>query len=109
MLPSPALKPTIAPLSSGGTGKVRVPLATNVDTVLAVLVLACLRTYKVLISPLFTGCCRYHPSCTDYMAEVVRTHGSLRGTWLGLRRLSRCRPLGGHGFDPVPAAESRSR
>ena len=63
-----------------------------------------LRAYKLLLSPLFAGACRFTPSCSDYMAEAVRAHGVLRGTWLGLRRLSRCRPFGGHGFDPVPRA-----
>jgi putative membrane protein insertion efficiency factor len=67
-------------------------------------VLALLRAYKLLISPLFTGCCRYQPSCADYMAEAVRVHGAARGVWLGLARLARCHPFGGHGFDPVPAA-----
>lgn len=46
--------------------------------------------------------CRFVPSCSQYAAEAVETHGALRGGWLTLRRLSRCRPLGGHGFDPVP-------
>src|SRR4051812_3516567 len=64
--------------------------------------LALLRTYKVLISPLFAGSCRYHPSCADYMSEAVRMHGAVRGIWLGLRRLGRCHPFGGHGLDPVP-------
>jgi uncharacterized protein len=109
MLPSPALKPIITPLSSDGTVKIRVRLVAHVDAVLAALVLACLRAYKLLISPLFTGCCRYHPSCADYMAEAVRTHGSIPGAWLGLRRVSRCRPFGGHGFDPVPPLESAGR
>lgn len=66
------------------------------------LVLAALRAYKLLISPLFTGSCRYAPSCSDYMAEAVRVHGVGRGVWLGMRRLARCQPFGGHGFDPVP-------
>ena len=57
------------------------------------LVLALLRAYKLLISPLFTGCCRFHPSCSDYMAEAVRTHGSVRGSWLGLRRLVTLPPV----------------
>lgn len=68
----------------------------------ASVVLALLRGYKVLISPLFTGSCRFQPSCSDYMAGAVREHGALRGTWLGLRRLARCHPLGGFGLDPVP-------
>jgi putative membrane protein insertion efficiency factor len=51
---------------------------------------------------LFTGSCRFHPSCSDYMAEAVARFGARRGTWLGLRRLIRCLPFGGHGYDPVP-------
>jgi putative membrane protein insertion efficiency factor len=66
------------------------------------LLLGLLRGYKFLISPLFTGCCRFQPSCSDYMAEAIRLHGATRGTWLGMRRLVRCRPFGGHGIDPVP-------
>ncbi|MEQ1572970.1 MAG: membrane protein insertion efficiency factor YidD [Vicinamibacterales bacterium] len=65
-------------------------------------VLALLRAYKIIISPLFTGSCRFHPSCSDYMGEAVRLHGAIKGVWLGLRRLARCQPLGNHGFDPVP-------
>jgi putative membrane protein insertion efficiency factor len=65
-------------------------------------VLALLRAYKVLFSPLFTGSCRFQPSCADYMAEAVRRHGAARGVWLGTRRLARCHPFGGHGLDPVP-------
>jgi putative membrane protein insertion efficiency factor len=70
--------------------------------VAAALVVGLLRAYKVLISPLFSGCCRFHPSCSDYMREAVVTHGALRGAWLGLRRLGRCHPFGSHGFDPCP-------
>jgi uncharacterized protein len=58
--------------------------------------------YKLLLSPLFTGSCRYTPSCSTYMAEAIREHGAVRGLWLGARRLVRCHPFGGHGFDPVP-------
>lgn len=46
--------------------------------------------------------CRFVPSCSEYAAEAVEVHGALKGSWLTLRRLSRCRPLGGRGFDPVP-------
>jgi putative membrane protein insertion efficiency factor len=58
--------------------------------------------YKLLFSPLFTGSCRFTPSCSTYMAEAIQEHGAGRGVWLGVRRLLRCQPFGGHGFDPVP-------
>jgi uncharacterized protein len=66
------------------------------------LALGVLRGYKLLISPLFTGACRFHPSCSTYMTEAIRAHGVAEGIWLGLRRLARCHPLGSSGFDPVP-------
>ena len=47
--------------------------------------------------------CRFVPSCSEYAVEALAEHGAARGTWLTVRRLSRCRPLGGRGFDPVPA------
>jgi len=61
-----------------------------------------LRVYKLLISPLFAGSCRFLPSCSDYAAEAVTRFGVLRGSWLAVRRLSRCHPLGSHGIDAVP-------
>jgi putative membrane protein insertion efficiency factor len=64
--------------------------------------LALLRAYKVLLSPLFAGACRFAPSCSDYMADALREHGLAAGAWLGLKRLARCHPFGGHGYDPVP-------
>ena len=77
------------------------PEATHAGPV-AALVLGLLRAYKLLISPLFTGSCRFYPSCADYMSEAIRVHGTVKGVWLGTRRLARCHPLGNHGFDPVP-------
>ena len=46
--------------------------------------------------------CRYTPSCSTYAVEALQAHGALRGSWLAVRRLSRCQPWGGHGYDPVP-------
>jgi putative membrane protein insertion efficiency factor len=98
MLPSPTLKP----ISSGRWSVAWKTLARRVDATLVAGLLVLLRAYKLLLSPLFTGSCRFYPSCSDYMAEAVRIHGPWRGVWLGCRRLLRCRPLGGHGVDPVP-------
>ena len=64
--------------------------------------LAAIRAYKVLLSPLFTGSCRFVPSCADYTSEAIARFGAARGIWLGTRRLGRCHPFGGHGLDPVP-------
>jgi putative membrane protein insertion efficiency factor len=90
-------------MCSGGPGEDDLPdRGSRPPSVQARVVLALLRAYKVLISPLFTGSCRFTPSCSEYMAEAVVRHGLLRGGWLGVVRLSRCRPFGGHGVDPVP-------
>lgn len=63
-----------------------------------------IRLYQLLISPLLGPRCRYWPSCSEYAAEAIATHGALKGSWLALCRLLRCHPWGGSGFDPVPPA-----
>jgi uncharacterized protein len=67
------------------------------------------RLYQILLSPLLPKVCRYHPSCSAYMLEALRTHGLLKGTWYGTTRLLRCAPWGGHGYDPVPGTEPVAR
>ena len=54
------------------------------------------------LSPLFGDCCRFTPSCSNYMIEALRVHGACKGAALGLWRLLRCHPFGAHGYDPVP-------
>jgi putative membrane protein insertion efficiency factor len=60
-----------------------------------------IRAYQVLSAHRLPRC-RYVPSCSEYAAEAVDRHGAWRGGWLALRRLGRCQPFGGHGYDPVP-------
>lgn len=66
--------------------------------------LGLIRVYKIALSPLFAGSCRYTPGCADYMSESIARFGLCRGGWIGAKRLCRCHPFGGHGFDPVPAS-----
>jgi putative membrane protein insertion efficiency factor len=66
------------------------------------ILLALLRQYKRWISPVLPVSCRYVPTCSEYAAEAVERHGAARGSYLALRRLLRCHPLGGHGVDQVP-------
>ena len=61
------------------------------------------RGYQVVLSPLFGDCCRFTPSCSNYMIEALRTHGAAKGSLLGLYRTLRCHPFGRSGYDPVPA------
>ena len=61
-----------------------------------------IRAYQLLLSPFAGGACRFEPSCSAYAVAAVQEHGAWRGLQLALRRVSRCHPLGGHGFDPVP-------
>lgn len=64
--------------------------------------LALIRGYQLLISPMFPPSCRYFPTCSDYARQAVTRHGPLKGGWLALCRLLRCHPWGGLGYDPVP-------
>ena len=70
--------------------------------------LALLRVYKTAISPLLPPSCRYEPTCSEYARIAIERYGAGRGSWLALRRLARCHPFGGSGFDPVPEAGASS-
>jgi putative membrane protein insertion efficiency factor len=61
-----------------------------------------IEAYRLALSPLLGGFCRFEPSCSRYAAEAVRRHGARHGAWLTVRRLLRCHPFRPGGFDPVP-------
>ena len=60
------------------------------------------RFYQLAISPWLGSNCRYQPTCSAYMIEALKEHGLLKGLWLGAKRIGRCHPWAGHGYDPVP-------
>lgn len=60
-----------------------------------------IRFYQRSISPLFPSSCRFTPTCSHYSLEAIRKHGPLRGLYLGIKRILRCHPWGGQGYDPV--------
>ena len=77
------------------------------SALLAKLLRALIRGYQLAVSPLLGPACRFAPSCSEYAREAIAVHGPMRGTVLGVRRLSRCHPFGGSGFDPVPEPPHR--
>lgn len=63
---------------------------------------ALIHGYRLVISPWIGPRCRFLPTCSDYALDALARHGAIKGGWLTVRRLSRCHPFGGSGFDPVP-------
>lgn len=61
-----------------------------------------IRFYQLAISPMLPPSCRYVPTCSQYAVEALRKHGPVRGLWLAVKRILRCHPWGGSGYDPVP-------
>ena len=61
-----------------------------------------IRVYQVLIAPALPPACRYAPTCSHYAYTAIDRHGAIYGTWLTIKRLARCQPWGGSGYDPVP-------
>lgn len=77
------------------------------NRVLALTTQIMIRAYQLLVAPVIPPSCRYYPSCSHYAAEAIEQHGPWRGSGLALRRLLRCHPWGGSGYDPVPSKPSR--
>ena len=77
-------------------------LRNGCKRLLALPLLLLVRFYQTCISPFTPPSCRYTPTCSQYAVEALRKYGPLKGSWLTLKRLARCHPCGGSGYDPVP-------
>jgi len=73
-----------------------------IHKILAFPFVAMIKLYQLCISPLLPPSCRFTPSCSVYAIEALHKHGLCKGLYLAVRRILRCNPWGGHGYDPVP-------
>ena len=73
-----------------------------VNKVFSGVFVALIKIYQITLSPFLGKQCRFLPTCSQYGIEAIQKHGALKGSWLTLKRIVRCNPWGGSGFDPVP-------
>ncbi len=73
-----------------------------ISIILAFPLILLVRIYQLILSPLMPPVCRFQPTCSHYMIESLKVWGPIKGTYLGVKRIMRCHPWGGHGHDPVP-------
>ena len=74
----------------------------TVKEILSLPLILLVRFYQKFISPYKPSCCRFTPTCSQYAPEALRKYGPLKGSWLAFKRIIRCHPWGGSGYDPVP-------
>jgi len=77
-------------------------MANAVSKALAWPLIQIVRLYRLAISPWLGANCRFDPTCSSYTIEALQTHGLFKGAWLAAKRIGRCHPWGGSGYDPVP-------
>ena len=73
-----------------------------IQNILSYPIIFLVKVYQWIISPILPQSCRFTPTCSAYMIEAIKVWGAFKGTWLGLKRISKCHPWGGCGHDPVP-------
>ena len=68
-----------------------------------------IRVYQLIISPLLGSNCRFMPTCSEYAMESLRSHGLIKGSFLTIKRIGKCHPWGGHGYDPIPTKKVENK
>ena len=77
--------------------------------VLSTIFIFLIKVYQYALSPLLGSNCRYSPTCSSYTIQAIQEWGPLKGSWLGLKRIGRCHPWGGEGYDPVPPKSDKTQ
>ena len=70
--------------------------------IFSLLLIIPIKSYQIIISPLLGPSCRFTPTCSQYAVEAIQKYGPLKGSWLSFKRIIKCHPWGGSGYDPVP-------
>lgn len=83
-------------------------MSLSINRILGFPFVLLVKIYQLVLSPLLPNSCRHTPTCSQYTIEAINEWGPLKGTWLGLKRLSKCHPWGTHGHDPVPRRNPKS-
>ena len=81
-------------------------MKNNIKKFWKILFIAPIKIYQLFISPMLPNTCRHLPTCSEYTIDALRTFGLIRGTYLSIKRILRCRPGGSHGYDPLPKKDS---
>lgn len=68
-----------------------------------------IRGYQLIISPLLGSNCRFMPTCSEYAMESLKSHGLIKGSYLTIKRIGKCHPWGGHGYDPIPTKKVENK
>ncbi|MEM7278821.1 MAG: membrane protein insertion efficiency factor YidD [Pseudomonadota bacterium] len=84
-------------------------LPVSLKRLLSAPLIGLIKAYRWLISPLLGNNCRFQPTCSEYAVEALSRYGPLRGSGLAIRRICRCHPWGGKGYDPVPDESANDR
>lgn len=79
----------------------------NIQKIVNLPIIIVVKIYQYIISPISPANCRFNPTCSNYMIGSVKTWGPIKGTYLGVKRISRCHPWGGFGDDPVPQKKNK--
>ncbi|MFT5452990.1 MAG: putative membrane protein insertion efficiency factor [Enterobacterales bacterium] len=84
-------------------------MKTKAKTIVKTVLIGIIRLYQRAISPLLGQRCCFYPTCSQYAVEAISAYGAIKGSWLSLKRISRCHPLAVTGHDPVPCINKKNK